>query len=115
MRRSNGTSTDFTWRLSPAWDTALQDQVGGSASRSTVWPVISEITNEVFVQVQDRETGKLGGGGDEKVGYRRSTVVTTISERQEHGHSAIFDGRSQVFNRHRRDRWTPQSSAQIAG
>lgn len=35
---------------------------------------------EVLVQVQDGEPGELGGGSDEEIGYRRSTVLFTVCE-----------------------------------
>jgi hypothetical protein len=55
---------------------------------------------EVFAQVQDREPGEFGGGGDKEIGYRRSTVLSTAGERGEHHDGTILNRRSQVLDWH---------------
>jgi hypothetical protein len=37
---------------------------------------------EVFIDVQDGQTGKFGGGRDDEVGDRGAAVLATVSEEQ---------------------------------
>lgn len=60
--------------------------------------------SEILVDVQERQAGQLPGGGHEKIGDRRGTVLCPVGQQLLHVLGTLLDGWGEVLNRHRPQR-----------